>query len=805
MPFFEVTSLEPFTQYEFLVESSTSVGPRQSSWVSELTLAGTPLSVLPPAVIGATAVGAQILMESPLVPRGVVIGITVFVNGTNVGTYPVGSYAVLAGLLPNTAYALAAEACTSAGCANSPTRIFTTDEAAPTHIAPPYVTGFAARNATVAWRAPDAPNGVVAQYTVQTEAFSECTALQSLDAVPVTAGCAYLVCGVGEHKCGPRCFANASQACCDGTVFDMQTGFSCCGSSYVRDQPGQTCCGAALVPSRIGFSCCGSVYSAVASGEICCNGAVGRGNMCCGTTAFLNTSTTPRVCCGDRVFSDSPQRQCCGGQMVPSNADCCTNANTDAARIYSRDEGKSCCGSQHIFANVTKCCDGIAHPFISAAVMASDTRICCGANLIPATSACCHGVGYDPSVSTCSDRPTDATSVDQCGGGTVCPLGQASSAFCDICGFNTGEASCFAVAETVVAAHASTFPYHTEDLGTVHTLAADYDACSLVVCGATESACNGTCHGDSQVCCDGALHTFDAGKQCCGELYLTATSPSDVCCGGVFHTREADRQCCGGSYAQVSVGQICCDGNVGVGTSCCGALAFTNSNEQPLLCCAGQLRNRDQTDVGQTCCGGAVVSGDMECCGGEALGQPHFRSSLMECCGTGYVSSSSALCCAAGTGEAISYTYSSPGAKIRAGDVCCGSHKVPGGTGCCNDMPFDATNALCADGGAAQQCSVAVTEGAVCDSSVGSAAQCGSCEYNSATSSCFLHRVSRPAPAYTCPSATPVGTQSIGASTSAVVSALLPFTPCVLPRAPVRAVPAAALRRIVRVYLWYCD
>jgi usherin len=275
------------------------------------------------------------------------------------------------------------------------------------------------------------------------------------------------------------------------------------------------------------------------------------------------------------------------------------------------------------------------------------------------------------------------------------------------------------------------------------------------------------------------LHAYNASKRCCGTSYRTSASPSDVCCGTSFFSRQADHQCCGGSYAQMTSGQVCCDGVVGQGTECCGTTAFTNTNDQPLICCGGTLHARNQTDAGQQCCGGDLVSGSMECCGREESGIAYLRSTFMECCGTGYVSSSSSLCCTAASGEAVSYDYPSPGAKIRAGDECCGSTRVLSGTGCCNEMPFDTVLGVCSNSGASQACPAgAVVEGSVCDVTTTSsvAAQCGTCDYNPLTSSCFVHRVTRPAMPYTCAAGTLPTTTINATALTATVSGLAPYS-----------------------------
>ena len=54
---------------------------------------------------------------------------------------------------------------------------------------------------------------------------------------------------------------------------------------------------------------------------------------------------------------------------------------------------------------------------------------CCGSQRIAPSQACCNEVGYNPGTRVCADRSSAAQG--NCGIGTVCPISQAVSAYCD--------------------------------------------------------------------------------------------------------------------------------------------------------------------------------------------------------------------------------------------------------------------------------------------------------------------------------------------------------------------------------------
>lgn len=82
---------------------------------------------------------------------------------------------------------------------------------------------------------------------------------------------------------------------------------------------------------------------------------------------------------------------------------------------------------------------------------------------------------------------------------------------------------------------------------------------------------------------------------------------------------------CNDCYCPKLTGEVCCPDeqhnrvSTGIGDSCCGRMPYSTSGNQ--ICCAGRLHD----GYGQQCCGGQIVSIDLECCGGEEEGMAYSR------------------------------------------------------------------------------------------------------------------------------------------------------------------------------------
>ena len=724
-----VNTLEPYTAYEFNVISATSAGSTSSDWVRYITSQAAPSDIQDPRAYLSRTHSLSLQLLAPLTPNGEVISQTIYIDGANIGTFDPGSHVIVAGLNPYTEYTIMANVCTSAGCSNSTGVGVSTATDRPDGIPEPTATERTSNTIDLAWTEPTLPNGVITGYTVWRQTMESCDAESRFAAsVPADQECSYVVCSADEGICGTRCYDPSQYTCCNNILHDTVAGQQCCGDTYVAISSNQVCCGNSTHTAQSGHTCCGSGYSSIASNEICCEGTVGVGNSCCDATPYTNTDTTPRTCCNGRVYSAAGGRSCCGQDMIAPTQTCCEDGSR--ARAYTPQDGASCCGAAMVFDNVTECCDGTPHFFASSVAKGASTAECCGRNFIAEGLGCCNGEGYNADERVCADRATEGN--DLCGGGVNCPLSASGTSFCDMCNFD-GDHVCHAVAPEQITA-ALTVSLRHENGGLVHTISQDSERCELVVCAADEQSCSGVCHGDDKVCCGGVLHDFEANNRCCGEAYSRPGAADDVCCSGTFHTREADKQCCGDTYTRVASGEICCKGTVSAGTQCCGSSPFTDSAQNPQICCGGDLLERDGA---QQCCGGDVVSSGLVCCGDGELGSAYRRSQLMMCCGNGYVPSATTLCCEGSDSETIGYSYGSPGERLLSGDTCCGSNQIAEGEGCCNGISYDVTEATCADTGftSSDPCGT----GVLCAANAGSAAQCGVCGFDPNLQSCSLN------------------------------------------------------------------
>ena len=724
-----VNNLDPYTAYEFNVVSATSAGSTSSDWIRYITSQAAPSDVQDPRMYLSRTHSLSLQLLAPLTPNGDVTSQSIYIDGANVGTFDPDSLVIVAGLNPHTEYTVMASVCTSAGCSNSTGVGVSTATDRPDGIPQPAATERTSNTIGLVWTEPTLPNGVITGYTVWRQTMESCDAVSRFAApVPAEQQCGYVACSADEGICGTRCYDPSQYTCCDNMLHDTVAGQQCCGETYVVISSSQVCCGNSTHTAQSGHTCCGDGYSSISSNEICCEGTVGVGNSCCDATPYASTDAAPRTCCNSRVYSAAGGRSCCGQDMIAPTQTCCEDG--PRARAYTPQDGASCCGAEMVFDNVTECCDGAPHFFASSVAKDDNTAECCGRNLIAEGLGCCGGQGYNVDERVCADRATEGN--DLCGGGVNCPLSASGTSFCDMCNFD-GDHVCHAVAPEQITAALETSLRH-ENGGLVHTVSQDSEQCELVVCAADEQACSGVCHGDDKVCCGGVLHNFEANNRCCGEAYARPGAADDVCCSGTFHTREADKQCCSDSYTRVASGEICCEGTVSTGTQCCGSSPFTDSAQNPQICCGGDLLERDGA---QQCCGGDIVASGLICCGDGELGSAYRRSQLMMCCGNGYVPSATTLCCEGSDSETIGYSYSSPGERLLSGDTCCGSNQIADGESCCNGVPYDATEATCADAGFAS--SDPCGTGVLCAANAGSAAQCGVCDFDPNLHSCSLN------------------------------------------------------------------
>ena len=84
-----------------------------------------------------------------------------------------------------------------------------------------------------------------------------------------------------------------------------------------------------------------------------------------------------------------------------------------------------------------------AHSYNSVTDKLLSNEKCCGVEKISVSMQCCNNIGYDPSSEVCADRGT--LGALGCGTGTICPIHQAASAYCNACNFDRNNYICASV------------------------------------------------------------------------------------------------------------------------------------------------------------------------------------------------------------------------------------------------------------------------------------------------------------------------------------------------------------------------
>ncbi|XP_077990481.1 usherin-like [Glandiceps talaboti] len=257
----------------------------------------------------------------------------------------------------------------------------------------------------------------------------------------------------------------------------------------------------------------------------------------------------------------------------------------------------------------------------------------------------------------------------------------------------------------------------------------DINSCSYVQCRVTESQCGTQCFSGNKVCCDGSLHDYQSGYECCGSNYIPQSAiGSDVCCGGEFHTYQSNYQCCNNQYIQVLPGQICCSDSTGngavvdFGDACCAGIPYDTTG--PQICCGGMFYDGFHAQ----CCGDSVISNALVCCEDGNTGSGYTPDERKQCCGSQYVDPAVTLCCQDDTGNSKPHFYNSATEKVVANDKCCGVEKISVSMQCCNNVGYDPTIEVCADRGTlgAQDCGT----GTVCSLQAAATAYCNACDFD---------------------------------------------------------------------------
>ncbi|KAJ8045141.1 Usherin [Holothuria leucospilota] len=477
-----LTDLRPNTLYEFHLVISNGAYNVTSNPVMAETLDGAPEGFDRPSFQVLSASSIQVMWREPRQPNGEIISYSIFLDGEEVGEVPDSRLSfILSQLQPYTIYSVQVEVCTVYDCLISNATIFTTLEVTPSGVSPPNLRVLGSSAIEIEWVPPTQPNGIIRGFQLLRRELRTCSeSIRPDDSVT----CGYVECSTTESVCGGECFSG-NKVCCGGQIHDSQPGYQCCDTNYLpipTEDTSYTCCGGQFHASQPNYQCCRGQYLEVLPGQICCADpledrvVVGAGDSCCAGVPY--DSTGPQICCAgdffdrsqglccantfipfDGTFSDGFNSKCCGSFVIPSNQVCCEEAGQ--GRAYEPDSGRVCCGLEYVFTDLTLCCTtdsgfSRAHSYLSAEEKESSSDQCCGLEKISSFDACCNGVGYNPLSHVCADR--SSTNQGGCGMGTICPVDQAPTAYCNRCDFDVDTTVCAAVEGQYVTASSPSLP-----------------------------------------------------------------------------------------------------------------------------------------------------------------------------------------------------------------------------------------------------------------------------------------------------------------------------------------------------------
>uniref|UniRef100_A0A2C9JJ39 Usherin n=1 Tax=Biomphalaria glabrata TaxID=6526 RepID=A0A2C9JJ39_BIOGL len=163
------SELKPYTQYQYMVIATNSVGKTGSLWASVTTKEASPQGVLPPVVNSTTSTTITVTVPQPTVSNGIIKFYRVLVNDTVLSASPLSAVLTVGlspPLSPYTLYNLKSQLCTSAGCATSTGVLVKTDSAKSTGLASIRITATTNDSITLEWAPPLNPNGVIQRYEV---------------------------------------------------------------------------------------------------------------------------------------------------------------------------------------------------------------------------------------------------------------------------------------------------------------------------------------------------------------------------------------------------------------------------------------------------------------------------------------------------------------------------------------------------------------------------------------------------------------------------------------------------------------
>ncbi|XP_033110841.1 usherin-like [Anneissia japonica] len=464
-----IGGLQPNSYYEFRIVIYNGAYNVSSDPATAETLDGAPEGFNVPTIHVISSTSLRVIWIEPTTPNGDIQSYNVYLDNQNVATLPSTTMShVLFDLEPYTVYSIQVEVCTVYDCLLSPAAQTTTTEALPMGLAPPNLRVLGDETIDINWAAPSQPNGIITKYALFRRALRPCDTGEEV----AEKTCQYIECGVSESICGSQCYSG-NKVCCNGELYDFQIGFECCDSNYLaaRTNPTDVCCGGQFRTAQSNYQCCNGQYVAVLPGQICCADPdedrieIGSGDACCGGIPYA--ANGPQICCGgaffdsqrglccdatyvsfEGTFYDGFNAHCCGSSIISVNQVCCGSGNS--VRTYTLDPSKVCCNNVYENPDKMLCCTNSegqqkAHVYANSNEKLSANDQCCNLETIPNTHSCCNGIGYNQATHICADRST--TARGNCASGTICPVSQAFSAYCNRCDFDTNLKVCGTVDE----------------------------------------------------------------------------------------------------------------------------------------------------------------------------------------------------------------------------------------------------------------------------------------------------------------------------------------------------------------------
>ncbi|ELW55473.1 Usherin [Tupaia chinensis] len=401
--------LNPNTEYRIFISVFNGVHSINSAVLHATTCDGEPQGMLPPEVVIINSTAVRVIWTSPSNPNGVVTEYSIYVNNKlyKTGMNVPGSF-ILRDLSPFTIYDIQVEVCTKYACVKSNGTQITTVEDTPSDIPAPTIHDITSRSLRIDWSSPGKPNGIILGYDLLRKTWYACPKTQKLMEGHDNELCKAVKCQKPENICGHTCYSPEAKVCCNGVLYEHQPGHRCCEEKYIPFVLNSTgvCCGGRIQEAQPDHQCCSGYYTRILPGEVCCPDepqnrvSTGIGDSCCGRIPFSTSGN--QICCAGELH-DSHSQQCCGGQIVSKDLECC--GGEEEGVVYRHIPGMFCCGQDYVNMSDTICCSASSGE--SKAHVKKNDPVpvkCCETELIPKSQKCCNGVGYNPLKYVCSDK-----------------------------------------------------------------------------------------------------------------------------------------------------------------------------------------------------------------------------------------------------------------------------------------------------------------------------------------------------------------------------------------------------------------